>query len=202
MNDKSEYLEHRTILDWVDEGSTVVELGCGSGDLLSLLVSEKGVKAQGIEVEDERVFECVSRGISVLHGEAEDELSEYGDKSFDYTVLSRSLQRVVRRPKIILNEALRVSNKVILSFSNFANLRARSQMFFKGRTPITASLPHEWHDTPNLHFLSILDFIDFCISEKIEVERSAFFTKNSRVHILPNLLAQTGLFLITRKDGD
>jgi methionine biosynthesis protein MetW len=127
-------------------------------------------------------------------------LSDYGDQSFDYVILHQSFQQV-KKPDIVLREGLRVGRKVIVGFPNFAHYRARWQIFFKGKTPVTPSLPYEWHDTPNLHFLSISDFVEYCRQRKIKLEKAAFVGKKRGIKILPNLFALTGIFLISNGGG-
>jgi methionine biosynthesis protein MetW len=197
MRSESRPLEYGVFLDWIEAGSSVLDLGCGDGELLSLLVREKKVKAQGIEIDEQAIYRCVARGLSVFHQDIDNGLSEYADKSFDYVILNQSFQQV-KKPDIVLTEALRVSEKVIISFPNFAHYRARVQIFFNGRTPITSSLPYEWHDTPNLHFLSILDFVQYCKNRSITIEKSFFAGRNRSVKIFPNLFALTGVFLISK----
>ena len=193
-------LEHRVILDLVRIGSSVLELGCGDGELLSLLVSKKRVRAQGIERDEQAIYKCVARGLSVVHGDINTGLSEYGNKSFDYVIFDQSLQQV-RQPDLALGEALRVGGEVIVAFPNFAHWSARMQIFFQGRTPVTPALPNEWHDTPNLHFLSISDFVEYCRERSITVSESLFVDRNRMVKSLPNLFAEAGIFLITRRNG-
>ena len=123
-------------------------------------------------------------------------LSEYGDKSFDYVILFQSFQQV-RKPDVVLKEALRVGKKVIIGFPNFAHYRARFQMFFKGKAPVTASLPYAWHDTPNLHFLSISDFVEYCRKRAVMIKKSLFLSGDKRINLYPNLLAETGIFLMS-----
>jgi methionine biosynthesis protein MetW len=189
-------LEYKVFLDWIKTGGSVLDLGCGDGELLSLLVREKKIKAQGIEIDDQAIFKCVARGLSVFHQDIDNGLSEYADKSFDYVILNQSFQQV-KKPDIVLTEALRVSDRVIVSFPNFAHLRARIRLCFNGRAPMTSSLPYEWHDTPNTHFLSIRDFIDYCQDRDIRMERTHFVANNRTVTILPNLFALTGIFMIS-----
>ncbi len=191
-------LDHRVILEWIRQGSSVLDLGCGDGELLALLVEEKHVKAQGIEIDEQAIYQCVSKGLSVFHEDIDNGLSDYADQSFDYVILNQSFQQV-RKPDIVLREALRVGRKVIVGLPNFAHYQARLRIFLKGRTPITPSLPYEWHDTPNLHFLTILDFIEYCRRRKIKIKKTAFAGKNKRVRIFPNLLALTGIFLISNE---
>ncbi len=191
-------LEYTAILRWIHQDSSVLDLGCGGGELLDLLVRERHVKAQGIEIDEQAIYQCVAKGLSVFHEDIDNGLSGYPDRSFDYVILNQSLQQV-KKPDGVIKEALRVGGKVIVGFPNFAHYSARFQMFLKGKAPITPSLPFEWHDTPNLHFLSISDFIDYCRSRGIKIRNSFFVGKSGRVFILPNLLALTGIFLIANK---
>ncbi len=199
MSSKEIRLEYRTIVEWIGEGSSVLDLGCGDGELLSLLIRTKDVRAQGIEIDEQAVYQCVAKGVSVFHEDIDNGLPEYGDKSFDYVVLHQSFQQV-KKPDIVLKEALRVGRKVIVGFPNFVHYSARFQIFFKGKTPVTPSLPYSWHDTPNFHFLSISDFLVYCRTREIEIKKSFFVGKNRVVKMFPNLLALTGIFLIGRID--
>src|SRR3989304_5745025 len=145
-------LDHKAILEWIHEGASVLDLGCGGGELLALLVQERHVKAQGIEIDEQAIYQCVAKGLSVFHEDIDHGLSDYADQSFDYVILNQSFQQV-KKPDIVLKEALRVGRRVVVGFPNFAHYQARLQIFLKGKTPVTASLPYEWHDTPNLHSL-------------------------------------------------
>ena len=188
-------LEYEAILKWIPQDSSVLDLGCGGGVLLYLLVREKRVKAQGIEIDEQAIYQCVARGLSVFHEDIDNGLSGYPDKSFDYVILNQSLQQV-KKPDVVIKEALRVGREVIIGFPNFAHYSARFQMFFQGKAPITLSLPFEWHDTPNLHFLSISDFIEYCHRRDIKIKKAFFLGRNKRVKIFPNLLGLIGIFLI------
>jgi len=188
--------DYDVILEIIEPSSTVLDLGCGNGDLLSLLVREKGIRAQGIEIDEKAIFDCVAKGLSVFQDDIDTGLPEYGDKSFDFVILNQSIQQV-KKPHEVLKEALRVGKKVIVGIPNFAHIKARAQIFFRGRVPVTPSLPYEWHDTPNLHFLSLFDFIDYCRKRGIRIERSYFIGAERRVRLLPNLFARTGIFVIS-----
>lgn len=192
---------HDAIIEWVEPGSSVLELGCGRGELLSRLVRERNVKAQGIEIDDGAISPCIAKGLNVLHEKVDAALHDYADQAFDYTIFDESLQRVVRQPDLVLRQALRVSGKAIVGFSNFAHYRARGQILLGGRTPVTRSLPYAWYDTPNIHFLSIRDFSNYCDARDIYIEKTAFFGKNRQTRLWPNLTALTGYFLVSREPG-
>jgi methionine biosynthesis protein MetW len=189
-------LDHQIITGIVDKSASVLDLGCGNGELLALLVSEKNVRGQGIEIDDKAIFECVAKGLSVFHDDIDSGLADYEDKSFDFVILNQSFQQV-KKPDSVLQEALRVGEKVIIGIPNFAHINARYQIFFRGRTPVTGALPYEWHDTPNLHFLSLLDFIEYCRKRNITIEESHFIGPRKKIKLFPNLFAQTGIFVIS-----
>ena len=192
--------DYNIILDWIKNDSSVLDLGCHEGELLSLIVKEKNARAQGIEIDEQAIYKCVELGLSVSHQDIDNGLSEYGDESFDYVILNQSIQQV-KKPDVVLKEALRVGKEVIVGFPNFAHYSSRFQIFFSGRTPLTPSLPYEWFETPNLHFLSISDFRDYCKKQNIRIRRRTFFSNDGMTgmtNLLANLLAQNGLFLITK----
>jgi methionine biosynthesis protein MetW len=193
-------LEDKVILERVRRGSSVLDLGCGDGELLASLVAEKGVMAQGIEIDEQSIYQCVARGLSVFHDDIDNGLSEYADGAFDYVLLKESLQQV-KSPDKVLKEALRVGREAIISFPNFAHHKARFQMFFKGRAPVTSSLPYEWHDTPNLRFLSILDFHRYCFRRNIRIVHSVFTAGKRRVTLFPNLFARAGTFFLSLSEN-
>jgi methionine biosynthesis protein MetW len=189
--------EYDIIVSLVNSAASVLDLGCGDGELLSRLKKEKNVvKAQGIEIDDQSIHRCVARGLSVFQGDIDSGLTEYEDKSFDYVILNQSLQQV-KKPDNVLSEALRVGEKVIVGFPNFAHITARFYLAVKGVAPVTRSLPYQWYDTPNLHFLSIVDFIHYCRSRKITIEQASYVGNRRRVKILPNVFALVGVFLIS-----
>ena len=198
MQSETPSLEHKAILKWIRQGSSVLDLGCGNGELLDFLVREKRIQAQGIEINEQAIYQCVAKGLSVFHEDIDNGLSDYADQSFDYVILNQSFQQV-KKPDIVLKEALRVGKEVIIGFPNFAHYQARLQIFFKGKTPVTHSLPYEWHDTPNLHFLSILDFIEYCHQRNIQIKEATFVGKKKKIKIFINVFALTGTFLISHR---
>ncbi len=188
--------EYPAIARLVTPESSVLDLGCGDGELLALLRKERNIsRAQGIEIDEKAIYKCVAKGLSVFHGDIDSGLAEYMDKSFDFVILNQTFQQV-KKPDVVLGEALRVGKEVIVGFPNFAHISARFQLGVLGRAPITRSLPYEWYNSPNIHFLSIGDFIHYCHKRKIKIKKSFYFGKEKPVWLLPNMLAQIGLFLI------
>jgi methionine biosynthesis protein MetW len=190
-------LEHRIIVDLVPRASSVLDLGCGNGDLMHLLATEKGTRAHGIEIDERAIYECVAKGLSVLHGDLDTGLVDFSDRCFDYVILDQTLQQL-ERPDDVLADALRVGKKVIVGFPNFAHHSARLQILLRGRSPVTPFLPYQWHDTPNLRFFSILDFTNYCREKRIAIEKAVYVSNSRVVKILPNLRADVGIFQIAR----
>jgi methionine biosynthesis protein MetW len=145
------------IADMVEPGSRVLDVGCGDGMLLKLLAERKGVDARGIELSREGVANCVTRGLAVIQGDADTDLLDYPDDSFDYVILSQTIQ-ATRNPRLVLEQMLRVGRRAIISFPNFGHWRVRRDLLVKGRMPVTENLPDRWYETPNIHFCTIRDF--------------------------------------------
>ncbi len=190
-------IEYKIFADWISNGASVLDLGCGDGELLAFLIREKHVRAQGIELNEQAILRCVAEGLSVFQQDIDTGLSEYANDAFDYVILNQTLQQV-KKPDFAFQEALRVGKKTVVGFPNFAHYKARASIFFKGRVPVTAALPFEWYDTPNLHFLSLLDFKDYCKKKQIQIDRSFFKSDDKQVTFLPNLFAEYGFFLLTK----
>ena len=188
-------LDHRVIFEIVEEGSKVLDLGCGDGDLLFLLAREKNVKAQGIELDEKSIYKCVEKGLSVFHSDIDSGLPEYPDKAFDYVILNQSLQQA-KKVEYVLKEALRVGKKVIVGIPNFAFIKARCDLFFKGEAPVTESLPYRWYDTPNIHFLSIKDFRNYCVKTNIVILAQHNLGHDHTIKTLPNLFATSAIFVL------
>ena len=197
MKDNNIRLDHRIIFKIIEPGSSVLDLGCGEGELLSLLVREKKVKARGIELKDEAIYRCVEKGLSVFHGDIEGGLGEYPDNSFDYVVLNQSMQET-KKVEFVLNESLRVGKKAIIGFPNFAYIRSRFDLFFKGKAPVTTSLPYSWYESPNIHFLSIRDFENYCRDKKMNILERYYLGRNTVIRCFPNLLALNAIFVIKK----
>lgn len=197
ISDNTIRSDHQVILDFVQPQSSVLDLGCGNGDLLYQLVKQKQVRGQGIEIDEQAIYTCVAKGVNVIQDDIDPGLSDYDDNAFDYVILNQSLQQI-QHLENVLNDALRVGKKVIVGFPNFAYYRSRFHLFFLGKAPVTPSLPYLWYDSPNLHFLSISDFIDYCWTKNLTIERQVFLGKQRQVTLFPNLFANLGIFLISR----
>ena len=190
-------LDHRVIFSIVEPKSKVLDLGCGDGDLLNYLVKEKKVKAQGIELSENAIYKCVEKGLHVYQSDIDSGLVGYPDNAFDYVILNQSLQEA-KKILTVLDDALRVGKKVIVGFPNFAYISARIRLFFKGKAPITKSLPYYWYTTPNLRFLSITDFRDYCNKKKISIVSRFYLGTRREVRFLPNVFSLNAVFVITR----
>ncbi len=190
-------LDYEIIHKVIEPGSRVLDLGCGSGELLYLLAGEKNAKVQGIEFNDEAIYQCVKKGLSVFNSDIETGLVEYPDQSFDYVILNQSMQEVTQ-VDFIIHEALRVGRKVIVGFPNFAYLTARLRLFFRGKAPVTRALPHHWFDTPNVRCLSISDFKEFCKEKHVRVVESYYLGGQKQVKFWPNLFALNAIYVLTR----
>lgn len=159
------------IAQMVKPSSRVLDVGCADGTLLSLLAQSKDVDGRGIELSQSGVNACVTKGLSVVQGDADKDLSDYPDKGFDYAILSQTLQ-ATHRPKQVMEQLLRVGKKAVVSFPNFAYWRCRIDLAIKGRMPMTSSLDYAWHETPNIHFCTLHDFTALCRELGIAIEKS------------------------------
>lgn len=191
-------LDHQIILEMINEGAKVLDLGCGDGSLLALLKTEKQCHVSGIEINEQAIYESMAKGVSVSHGDIDTGLEDYSSKRFDFVILNESLQEVLYPKKVIL-EALRVGKNVIVGIPNFCHSRSRLQIFFGGRVPLTKGLPYEWYDTPNLRFLSLKDFRIFCKDHTITILKENAINGTKRVKAMRNLFATQGLYLLEKK---
>ncbi len=197
--------DYDLVVSLVEPGSRVLDLGCGTGVLLERLIAERQVAGMGVEIEQNAVIECIHRGLSVFQGDIDAGLADYGNASYDYVILNQTLQ-VIRRPDFVLEEMLRVGRRAIISFPNFAYWRVRALLAVKGRMPRTPKLPFEWYNTPNIHLLTIKDFLAFCRERRIRVLKGlclhrGIHSRHRAVRWMPNLRADEGLFVITRQAG-
>ncbi len=193
--------EHKVIIDLVEEGSRVMDLGCGDGDLLKALKVLKHVRAEGIDLSEEAIQGCVEKGLfNVHHGNLDEGLADYPDKSVDYVILTNTIQ-VLHHPMDLVKEMARVGKKCIISFPNFGFWRVRFQLAFGGRLPKSPRLPYEWYDTPNIRLVTIPDFEDLCRAANLRILREIPMRTLSNgqyrvAKILPNLFADAAIFMV------
>jgi len=190
--------DHEIIISVIEKGSRVLDLGCGNGELLSKLKQRRNIDARGVELDDRCVTECIHKGLTVFQGDIDEGLGGYDDKSFDYVVLNQTIQ-VVHKPTLVIEEMLRVGKRAIVSFPNFGYFRIRWYLLTKGRMPKVDFLPCDWYNTPNIHLLTINDFMTFCDMMNIKIEQFIGLKSNSTGKTskhFQNLLSQIGIFVI------
>jgi methionine biosynthesis protein MetW len=186
----------------IPEGSKVLDVGSGDGMLLEYLRREKNVFGRGIELSPDGVNQSIAKGLSVIQGNAEEEISHFPDDSFDYVILSQTLQ-AMDRPDKILNELLRIGKRAIVSFPNFGYWRVRLHLMLKGKMPVTKSLDYPWYSTPNIHFCTIRDFVDLCDELNIKIEKGMAVNSTGNKMgenslFFSNFLGTQGLYVITK----
>lgn len=188
--------DHRIIADMIGETSTVLDLGCGEGDLLAWLARHKRVEARGAEIAPEKVRRCVELGLSVYQGDINQGLADYPDACFDYVILSQTLQ-VVQHPLELMREMRRVGRRIVVAFPNFGHWSVRLSLLCTGRAPRTGHLPYQWYDSPNIRVLTILDFEDLLRQEGLRAEQACFLRRGRRVASQPNLFADSAIYLLS-----
>lgn len=190
------------ISEWIEEGSHILDLGCGHGTLLAHLRDTRQVSGYGLEIDDDNVEGCVEAGINVIQSDLNKGLSDFNDNSFDYVVMTQAIQ-TIRRPDKLLMEMLRVGREVIVTFPNFGHWKARARLFLKGTMPVSRALPNEWYNTENIHLCTLRDFERLCERQGISVlQRTAVDTThrtNWQMHLLPNLLGEIALYRLRCK---
>jgi methionine biosynthesis protein MetW len=187
------------IADLIPARTRVLDIGCGDGALIDTLTLQKACDARGIELSREGVSAAVARGLSVVQGDADTDLASYPSATFDYAVLSQTLQ-ATHRPADVLDQLLRIGHQAIVSVPNFAHWRARLSVMLRGRMPVTAALPVTWYETENIHLCSIADFADLCAARKIHIRQSIYLHRGRRLAsgALANLRADQAIFVLTR----
>ncbi len=186
------------IVDLVKEGSRVLDIGCGDGELLCRLIAQRDVRGVAMEKSQGNIITCVRRGISVIQADIDKGLVELPDGSFDYVILSMTLQ-ILKQPDFVLREMLRVGRKCIVSFPNFGHWKVRAGALLYGRAPVTRNLPYSWYDSPNRHVLTIKDFREFCAAKDITIEKEIPLYSEGQVHMLPNLFAEEALYVLSAR---
>tara|TARA_A100001234_G_scaffold48781_1_gene40887 strand:- start:65 stop:661 length:597 start_codon:yes stop_codon:yes gene_type:complete len=195
--------EFRIIADLVEKNSRVLDVGCGDGELTSFILNEISKDIRGIEISKTNVQKCISKGLTVIEGDAEKDLFQFPNSSFDFVILSQTLQAFLN-PEKVLDELLRVGKKAIVTIPNFGHWRVRLNLLFKGTMPITETLPHKWYNTPNLHMCTIKDFYNFCDNKNINFIKSLALNNERVLNITRNNLgvrnfySDLGIFLIEK----
>ena len=194
--------EFKVIASLLPNNIRVLDVGCGDGSLMDLLIKEKNIKARGLEINKENVKKCISKGLSVIEGNAETELHQFPDQSFDFAVLSQTLQAFYS-PENVLKDLLRIGKSVIVSIPNFGYWKVRTSLLIFGSMPITKTLPDTWYNTPNLHLCTIKDLFKFCLKKNINMDKVVGINKNKTSEIrksnleLKNLFSELGIFLLS-----
>jgi|LSQX01.1.fsa_nt_gb methionine biosynthesis protein MetW len=195
--------EYQFIVDTVKPGSSVLDLGCGGGELMKALQKQKRARVQGIELSDVAVQSCVEKGLFVYHGDLNEGLADFNDNSVDYVILTSTIQ-VLQRPDLLILEAGRVGKQCVISVPNFGYWRVRLQLMFQGVMPKTSRLPYEWYDTPNIHLTTISDFTRFCRQNNLRIIDKTYLVVGEkeckRVRAFPNFFADYGIFVLRRED--
>jgi len=189
--------DYGIISDIVEPRAKVLDLGCGEGELLQWLAENKQVEGRGVEINGARVQRAIARGVSVYQGDIDQGLADYPDNAFDYVILSQTLQEA-HRPLRVLREMLRVGRRAIVAFPNFGHWRVRWAHLVSGRAPKTSLFPHEWYNSPNIHFLTVEDFEILTRGEKWKVERRIFLSGHREVRFRPNLCAESAVYLLRK----
>ena len=193
--------EFKIISNLIEKNSRVFDVGCGDGELMSFIFNNISQDIRGIEISKTNVQKCISKGLTVIEGDAESDLFQFPDSSFDFVVLSQTLQAFLN-PEKVLDELLRVGKKAIVTIPNFGHWKVRIDLPFKGTMPVTKSLPHEWYNTPNLHMCTIKDFFNFCDRKKIKFIKSLALNQEKVLNISKsnlatrNFFSDLGIFLI------
>ena len=181
----------------------MLDLGCGDGSLLNDLRKEKSTSGLGIEIDAEKIKSCLKKGISVIEQDIDSGLENFGNQSFDYVVMSQSIQ-ALKKPEVALEEIVRIGKECIVSIPNFANIKCRLQLFFKGQMPVSSALPYDWYSTPNLHLCSLEDFEELCKKSNIKIVERKLSKVNGEENILmkllPNLFSEVALYKLVKEN--
>ena len=195
--------EFKIISDLIDKNSHVLDVGCGDGELMKFIYENISKKIRGLEISKDNVQKCIQKGLTVIEGNAEMDLQQFPNNSFDYVILSQTLQAFLN-PEKVISDLLRIGKTSIVTIPNFGFWKVRFNLLFKGTMPVTKTLPNEWYNTPNLHMCSIKDFVNFCNDRKINLFKSLALTNNKVSSInkfnlnFKNLTSELGIFLIEK----
>ncbi|MCA1754977.1 MAG: methionine biosynthesis protein MetW [Spirochaeta sp.] len=178
------HISYERIIELVEFGSNVLDLGCGDGELLVRLMREKQIRGRGVDIEESMILQCISKGLSVFQGNLEEGLRDYPTGSYDYVILNHTLQ-MIHDPAMLIQEMVRVGRYAVVNFPNFAHILNRVQLALGGRMPVNRNIPYEWYNTPNIHFCTRKDFVELCSTLDLEIVRSIDMTRR---HVAPPFL--------------
>lgn len=190
--------DQQIISDWIPDGAKVLDLGCGNGSLLNHL-QQRGITGYGLEIDNSKFAECIKSGINVIQSDLDEGLGQFADQSFDYVILSQTLQ-AIKRPDFLLREIIRVGKKGIIGFPNFGHWQCRMQLALGGRMPVSKTLPNAWYETPNIHLCTIQDFEQLCADNHLAVLNHSIVNHEHKdtlgTRLLPNLFGQIAVYLV------
>lgn len=200
-NSRGLHLNYSLITQIIEENSKVLDLGCGDGTLLKMLINQKHVVGKGIEINQDSVINSIENGVCTIQGDIDEGLVQFSDKEYDYVVLNRTVQ-ATEKPDFVIKEMLRVGKRVIVSFPNFGYWKVRLYLLLNGKMPVSKMLPFEWYNTPNIHLLTIRDFFEFSKKNNIKILKSIYLNhakvrRDKLLRLMPNLLAEEAVFVLS-----
>lgn len=199
---KGLHLNYEIITKFIENGSKILDLGCGDGTLLKMLIERKNCTGTGIEIDQKNAIQAIEKGLSIIQGDIDEGLKDFSDNEYDYIILNQTLQST-EKPDYVIEEMLRAGQKAVVSFPNFAYWKVRFYLFFNGKMPKSNILPFEWYNTPNIHLLTIKDFFEFCKKRDIKILKEVYMNKakminNFGVKWHKNLFAEEAIFVISK----
>lgn len=201
-NSKGLHLNYEIITKFIENGSKILDLGCGDGTLLKMLIERKNCTGTGIEIDQKNAIQAIEKGLSIIQGDIDEGLKDFSDNEYDYIILNQTLQST-EKPDYVIEEMLRAGKKAVVSFPNFAYWKVRFYLFFNGKMPKSNILPFEWYNTPNIHLLTIKDFFEFCKKRDIKILKEVYMNKARLINNFgtkwhKNLFTEEAIFVISK----
>lgn len=199
---KGLHLNYEIITKFIENGSKILDLGCGDGTLLKMLIERKNCTGTGIEIDQQNAIQAIEKGLSIIQGDIDEGLKDFSDNEYDYIILNQTLQST-EKPDYVIEEMLRAGKKAVVSFPNFAYWKVRFYLFFNGKMPTSNILPFEWYNTPNIHLLTIKDFFEFCKKRNIKILKEVYMNKARLINNIgtkwhKNLFTEEAIFVISK----